>query len=81
MVTRYGMSDKIGPVALESPSGRVLFGMGVTDHEYSDRVAAEIDSEVARIMTEGREKAAKTLIANKKGFRALLEILFYDSTR
>ena len=51
MVTRYGMSDKIGPIALESAQGKVLFGIGVSDREYSEKVASEIDGEVSRIMT------------------------------
>jgi cell division protease FtsH len=71
MVTRYGMSDKIGPIALESAQGRVLFGMGVSDHEYSEKVSAEIDSEVSRIMTEGREVAKKALTQNRKAFEAI----------
>ncbi len=80
MVTRYGMSDKIGPVALEGPQGRVLFGMGVNDHEYSERVAAEIDSEVSRIMMEAREVAKKTLSENKKAFEAIAKRLIEAET-
>jgi cell division protease FtsH len=71
MVTRYGMSEKIGPIALESAQGRVMFGMGVNDREYSEKVAADIDSEVSRIMSEAREKAAAVLTANKKGFETV----------
>jgi len=50
MVTRWGMSDEIGPIALESDGGRTLFGRGVDDKEYSERVSALIDSEVSKIM-------------------------------
>jgi len=80
MVTRYGMSEKIGPIALESAQGRVLFGMGVSDHEYSDKVAADIDSEVSRIMTEAREVAKKTLVDNKKAFEAIAKRLIETET-
>ena len=80
MVTQYGMSEKIGPVALESPAGRVLFGMGVNDHEYSEKVASEIDSEITRIMTEARELAMKTLNANKKAFEAIAKRLVETET-
>ena len=80
MVTRYGMSEKIGPVALESPQGRVLFGMGVSDHEYSEKVAAEIDSEITRIMTEARTLAEKTLNENKKVFEAIAKRLIEVET-
>lgn len=71
MVTRYGMSDKIGPVALESAQGKVLFGMGVADKEYSEKVASDIDTEVTRIMTEARAKAERVLLENKVVFEAV----------
>jgi cell division protease FtsH len=71
MVTRYGMSDKIGPIALESAQGRVLFGMGVADKDYSETVGALIDSEVSKIMTEARERAIKALNEHKKAFEAV----------
>jgi cell division protease FtsH len=80
MVTLYGMSEKIGPVALESAQGKVLFGMGVSDREYSEKVASEIDSEVTRIMTEGRETAKKCLNDNKKAFEAIAKRLIETET-
>ena len=39
MVTKYGMSDDIGPIALEGSGGRALFGKGVEDKEYSEKVS------------------------------------------
>jgi cell division protease FtsH len=56
MVTKYGMSDKLGPVALEGPDGKPVFGVGVGDRDYSERVGAEIDAEVYRIMTEAEKR-------------------------
>jgi len=61
MVTKYGMSDKIGPIALEGAGGRVLFGKGVEDREHSERVGAEIDSEVSLIIHNGLKKAEDIL--------------------
>jgi cell division protease FtsH len=60
------MSDKMGPVALEGAGGRVLFGRGVEEGEYSERVAAEIDSEVKDIMTTAMNRAEKTVTTNQK---------------
>ena len=80
MVTRYGMSEKIGPVALESAQGRVMFGMGVAEKEYSEEVAAIIDSEVTRIMTEARVRAEKLLAENKKAFEAVAKRLIEVET-
>ena len=80
MVTRYGMSEKIGPVALESAQGRVMFGMGVSDREYSEKVAAEIDGEVTRIMTEARTLAEKTLGEHKGAFEVVAKRLVEKET-
>ena len=80
MVTQYGMSEKIGPVALESPAGKVMFGMGVSDKEYSEKVASEIDSEVTRIMIEARTKAEQTLATHKKAFEAVAKRLIEVET-
>ncbi|MEI6843548.1 MAG: ATP-dependent zinc metalloprotease FtsH [bacterium] len=65
MVTKYGMSETLGPVALEGQGGKVLFGRGVEEKEFSDKVAAEIDAEVSRIMKEAETKA-KTTITDKR---------------
>lgn len=71
MVTRYGMSDRIGPVALESAQGRVLFGQGVSDREYSEKVSAEIDAEVSEIIQGGLKKAEEVITKN----RALMDVI------
>lgn len=80
MVTQYGMSDKIGPVALESPMGKVMFGMGVGDREYSEKVAGEIDAEVSRIMTEARERAIETVTTHRRAFEAVAKRLIEKET-
>lgn len=66
MVTKYGMSDKMGPVALEGPGGKPLFGAGVGDREYSERVSAEIDAEVSKIMGEAMDKVERAIVEHKK---------------
>ncbi len=71
MVTKYGMSDKMGPVALEGAGGRVLFGRGMDDREFSERVGSEVDAEVSRIMTEARVKAEEILNTNRKALDAI----------
>jgi cell division protease FtsH len=66
MVTKYGMSDKIGPIALEGAGGRVLFGKGVEDKGYSERISAEIDSEVSMIIHDALKKAEDILTEYRK---------------
>ena len=66
MVTRWGMSDEIGPIALESDDGRTMFGQGVNDKEYSEKVSSLIDSEVSKIMNEAFKKAEGILSDKRK---------------
>ncbi|MCL5782125.1 MAG: ATP-dependent zinc metalloprotease FtsH [Patescibacteria group bacterium] len=80
MVTQYGMSENIGPVALESPVGKVMFGMGVNDREYSEKVASEIDAEVSGIMKEARTRAVNVLDKYKKAFESVAKRLIEKET-
>lgn len=80
MVTRWGMSDAIGPIALESDGGKTLFGRGVNDKEYSESMSAKIDTEVAKIMTEALEKARVVLKENKKCLDAIADKLIEVET-
>jgi len=57
MVTKYGMSDVMGPMALEGEGGRTLFGRGLSEKEYSEKVSAQIDSEVKKIIDGAYKKA------------------------
>ncbi len=57
MVTRYGMSDKIGPMVFEAMPGRTLFGGGVEGGEQSADTATQIDAEVKKIITGAHKKA------------------------
>jgi len=66
MVTKYGMSEKMGPMALESSGGKPLFGMGVGDKEYSERVGAEIDAEVSKMMNDAMKKVEKIIKDHRK---------------
>lgn len=64
MVTRYGMSEVIGVLALENDGGRALFGRNVESNDYSENMSAKVDNEVSRIMKQAYEKAEK--IVNEK---------------
>jgi len=80
MVTKYGMSDKLGPIALEGEGGRALFGKGVEDKDYSEKVSAVIDSEVAEIMENARVKAQEIITTNRKALNAIAERLMEVET-
>lgn len=71
MVTKYGMSEKIGPVAFES-SSRTLIGGGISEERgYSAQVAKDIDEEVTRIIEEGKQRATEILTK----YRTALDVI------
>lgn len=80
MVTRWGMSDDIGPVALESDGGKALYGMGVGDKEYSEKVGATIDSEVSKIMNEALERAKNIILEKRSALDAIANKLMEVET-
>lgn len=75
MVTKYGMSDKLGPVALEGMGGRTLFGRGVEGREYSEDMSAKIDAEVSKIMNEGFARAREACTTHRKALNAIADEL------
>ncbi len=80
MVTKYGMSDKIGPMALEGAGGRALFGSGVDGQEFSEKVSESIDAEVKRMIDEAYEKARNILTTNRTAFDAIAQRLLKVET-
>ncbi|MDO8565429.1 MAG: ATP-dependent zinc metalloprotease FtsH [bacterium] len=80
MVTKYGMSEKMGPIALEAPSGKPLYGVGVGDKEYSEQVGAQIDAEVSKIMNDAMKKAEKIIKDHGKILDAIAKRLIEVET-
>ncbi len=80
MVTRYGMSDKMGTVALEGDGGRALFGGGVDGREYSEKISAEIDAEVKQIVDEAYKKAYDIITEQRKLLDAIAHRLVEAET-
>ncbi len=80
MVTKYGMSEIIGPIALEESTGKPLFGKGVAEKEYSEQVGALIDSEVSKIMKGAYEKAEQIIIKHRAILDAIAKRLVETET-
>ncbi|MDB5224482.1 MAG: ftsH [Candidatus Adlerbacteria bacterium] len=80
MVTRYGMSDKMGTVALEGEGGRALFGAGVDGKEYSEKVSADIDSEVRAIIDGAYAKAENIIVTRRDALDAIAGRLIETET-
>src|ERR1700704_745477 len=67
MVTEYGMSDALGPMRFGQPQGEVFLGRDIgTAPDYSDEVAARIDSEVRRLI-ESAHNAARHILESNLG--------------
>ena len=76
MVTRWGLSDELGPVAYGSDSDEVFIGRDYGHvRDYSEEVAARIDAEVRRIVEEGYERALVILSENREQLDALANFL------
>ena len=62
MVTRYGMSDQLGPIAYQENEEEVFLGRSVSrTQNVSEETAKKIDAEVKKIVESGYERAKKIL--------------------
>jgi cell division protease FtsH len=76
MVTRYGMSDKLGPMVYGQKDELVFLGREIGEQrDYSEAVAQEIDSEVRRIVSEAFEKAKGVLTRHRDKLDAVAQRL------
>lgn len=80
MVTRWGMSEVIGPRALENDGGRPMFGMGVESKEYSEKMSAVIDAEVEKIVKDAFARAKEVLTTHRKVLDAIAKKLIEVET-
>ena len=72
MVTRYGMSDKIGPLSLKKPDQEVFLGRDIGQQTgYSERTAQLIDEEVKRLVTDAQTTAREILTKHKAALDSL----------
>lgn len=66
MITRFGMSDRLGPVALGRQGGGVFMGRDIaSDRDFSDETAAAIDEEVRELVDQAYERAKDVLVGNR----------------
>ncbi len=80
MVTQFGMSEKIGTIYLGSDQ-EVFVGMEFgQSREYSEKVAAEIDEEVRRILAECYDRTKQVLRERLDALTALTDALLEQET-
>ncbi len=80
MVTRWGMSDSLGPVALESENGQPLYGKTMYEKEYSEKVSALIDEEVSSLVNGAMERAKEVIHKHRPVLDAIAKRLIEVET-
>ena len=82
MVTRFGMSPKIGQVALAQDSGQPFLGrqMASRQSSMSSETKALIDSEVTRLTNEAYARAKQILVDNREAMNMLAKMLIEKET-
>ncbi|MBE6606181.1 MAG: ATP-dependent zinc metalloprotease FtsH [Ruminococcaceae bacterium] len=78
MVTKYGMSDTLGPIVYGSEHGNdsVFLGRDFNNEKnYSERTASTIDDEIKRIISAAYDKAREILEANREKLDFIAEFL------
>jgi ATP-dependent metalloprotease FtsH len=81
MVTEWGMSDKLGPLAFGKRDEMIFLGREIGEQRnYSDDVAKLIDEEVRAIIENGYVRATQTLTENKTRLLVLADKLIAEET-
>lgn len=76
LVTRYGMSEKLGPVTFGEDGGLVFLGKAIAEQKnYSEKVAAEIDKEVEKLIRDAQKTAQKILKQKRTKLKQIAERL------
>ena len=81
MVTKWGLSDKLGPLSYGEEDGEVFLGHSVTQHKnISDETAHDIDEEVRNIIDSNYQRSEKILNDNLDVLHAMAEALIKFET-
>jgi len=80
MVTKYGMSDELGPIVFEKGSKMLLPNYSKDEKKYSEETARKIDTEVNKIISKIVEKVQSILKENKKTLEVISDKLMEVET-
>ena len=81
MVTRFGMSDRLGPVALGRQQGNMFLGRDImAERDFSEETAAAIDDEVRNLVEQAYGRAKEVLVSNREVLDELSQILIEKET-
>ena len=80
MITKYGFSEKLGPVSFSSNDEVFLGRDFTTKQNFSEEVAAEVDYEIRTLLNDCYEKTKQILIENDEAFERVAQALLLVET-
>jgi cell division protease FtsH len=81
MVMEWGMSDRLGPLQYGKPEGEVFLGRDYTrGREVSDDVAAAIDEEIRKLITQAHEEARQIITTHRDALDRIADALIERET-
>ena len=79
MVTKYGMSERLGPICYGSDNNEVFIGRDMGHMKnYSEKIAAEIDEEIQKIVGRGYQKTEQLLNEHMDKLHKVAQFLFVN---
>ena len=81
MVTRWGMSDELGPIVFGEQQEQVFLGKNLGhERNYSEEIAAKIDTEIHRIVEDAYKDVTKLLSDNEKFLHDMANAILEEET-
>ncbi len=79
MVTKYGMSERLGPICYGSDNNEVFIGRDMGHMKnYSEKIAAEIDEEIQKLVGRGYQKTEQLLSEHMDKLHKVAQFLFVN---
>ncbi len=80
MVTRFGMSDEIGPIVVDGKAAKTMFGGQVEASHRSEKMLETIDVEISKIIHNGLDRARTAIDQYHDAFVEIAETLLQVET-
>ncbi len=81
MVMEFGMSDRLGPLKYGQPQGEIFLGRDYAkSQDLSDEVAAAIDDEVRKLITQAHEEAMQIIVTHREALDRVAALLLERET-
>ena len=80
LVTKFGMSDKLGPITFGNRTETIFLGKELHEQRYSEKVAAEVDGEIEKFITNACQTAERVIKENKDKLDKIAHLLIEKET-